>query len=184
MNTHSNFYKPNAKLPLGKEMRLLTNDTQPRVKTSGSPNSMPLIKEYGQTGNVAFANNFGTTRQSQNLHLVSNYNIQNLNIMDNDKLKEELIKYKNELNKKSKECHSIKIAFLKLDTENKKNIKIIEEVLQEASKQKGEEEEGDWKNLISSTNMNFITINKLKEVKMKLRNKKIFINIQLFYLIY
>lgn len=104
--------------------------------------------------------------------------------MDNDKLKEELIKYKNELNKKSKECHSIKIAFLKLDTENKKNIKIIEEVLQEASKQKGEEEEGDWKNLISSTNMNFITINKLKEVKMKLRNKKIFIIKQLFYLIY
>ena len=71
MNTHSNFYKPNAKLPLGKEMRLLTNDSQPRVKTSGSPNRMPLIKEYGQTGNAALANNFATTRQSQNLHLVS-----------------------------------------------------------------------------------------------------------------
>jgi hypothetical protein len=164
MNTHSNFFKPNAKLPLGKEMRLLTNDCQPRVKTSGSPNTMPLIKEYGQGGNVAVANNFATTRQSHNLHLVSNYNIQNLNIMDNDKLKEELIKYKNELNKKSKECHSLKIAFLKLDAENKKNIKIIEEVLQEASKQKGEEEESDWKNLIASTHMNINTINKLKDV--------------------
>lgn len=41
---------------------------------------------------------------------------------------------KHELNKKNKEIHSLKIAFSKLDEENKKNLHIIEEVLIEANK--------------------------------------------------
>ena len=31
------------------------------------------------------------------------------------------------LNKKNKECHTLKIAFSKLDMENKRNVKIIED---------------------------------------------------------
>jgi hypothetical protein len=164
MNTHSNFFKPNAtKLPLGKDMRLLTNGDQPRVRTSGSPNRMPLIKEYGQ-GTANQGMQLPSPRQT-GLHFVSNYNIQNLNVMDADKLKEELIKSKNELNKKHKEVHSLRISFFKLDAENRKNIKIIEEVLQEASKQRGEEEDSDWKNMIANTYVSLNTVNKLREVE-------------------
>jgi len=39
-----------------------------------------------------------------------------------------------EVNKKNKEMHSMKIAFVKLDDENKKNIRILEEVIIEANK--------------------------------------------------
>jgi hypothetical protein len=164
MNTHSNFFKPNVtKLPLGKDMRLLTNGDQPRVRTSGSPNRMPLIKEYGQ-GTANQGMQLPSPRQT-GLHFVSNYNIQNLNVMDADKLKEELIKSKNELNKKHKEVHSLRISFFKLDAENRKNIKIIEEVLQEASKQRGEEEDSDWKNMIANTYVSLNTVNKLREVE-------------------
>lgn len=41
---------------------------------------------------------------------------------------------KYEVNKKNKELHSLKIAFVKLDDENKKNIRILEEVIIEANK--------------------------------------------------
>lgn len=40
------------------------------------------------------------------------------------------------MNKKNKEIHSLKIAFAKLDEENKKNIHILEEVIIEANKHK------------------------------------------------
>lgn len=39
-----------------------------------------------------------------------------------------------------KETHAIKIAFLKLDHENKKNVKIIEEMIIETAKQKLDQE--------------------------------------------
>lgn len=38
------------------------------------------------------------------------------------------------MNKKNKEIHNLKIAFAKLDEENKRNIHIIEEVIIEANK--------------------------------------------------
>ena len=41
-----------------------------------------------------------------------------------------------EVNKKNKEIHSMKIAFVKLDDENKKNIRILEEVIIEANRNK------------------------------------------------
>lgn len=62
------------------------------------------------------------------------YNIQNISTTDNDKLKDELLKIKLELNKKNKEHHALKIAYKKLDEENKRNIRVIEEILAQADK--------------------------------------------------
>ena len=39
-----------------------------------------------------------------------------------------------EVNKKNKELHSMKVAFVKLDDENKKNIRILEEVIIESNR--------------------------------------------------
>jgi len=53
---------------------------------------------------------------------------------------EEIKRYKQDFHEKVKEIHSIKIAFLKLDHENKKNIKIIQEMIIETAKAKINEE--------------------------------------------
>ena len=129
--THRNKYELNDRLIPDK-----------RVKTSSSPNRMPLIGFKKNVSNIP--------------NVVTNYNIQNLNLMDKDKLNEELIKCKNELNKKNKECHTLKIAFSKLDLENKRSVKIIEEVLEEASKKYGDENnnyESEIKNILSNQSL-------------------------------
>lgn len=46
------------------------------------------------------------------------------------------------MNKKNKEIHSLKMAYAKLDEENKKNIHIIEEVIIEANKHRKNNGEG------------------------------------------
>lgn len=46
------------------------------------------------------------------------------------------------MNKRNKEIHSLKIAFAKLDEENKKNLHIIEEVIIEANKHRRNTGEG------------------------------------------
>ena len=60
---------------------------------------------------------------------------------------------KNQMNKKNKEFHVLKIAYNKLDEENRKNTKLIQEIIDdyEASKRDG--------------NYDNINIQKLKEVK-------------------
>jgi len=91
-----------------------------------------------------------------------------------DKLQEELINYKNDLNKKNKELHSVKIAFMKLDEENKKNLKIIEEIIIESGRGKGElakmsPEELDFeiKNIMEYTHPSDKMVYKLREVNLK-----------------
>lgn len=93
---------------------------------------------------------------------------------------EELINHKNELNKKNKEFHNLKISFLKLDEENKKNIKIIEDIIIEAGRGKKdgemsnlspEELENEIKNIMAYTHPSDKMLYKLKEVI------KIFMNI-------
>ncbi len=49
---------------------------------------------------------------------------------------EETNNLKIEINRKNKEIHLLKIAFAKLDEENKKNIHVIEEVIIEANRNK------------------------------------------------
>ncbi len=154
MNTLNNFYKTNNTFKVTKtgfNPMAQTGDL-PRVKNSTSPKKRAM-----------------TTLAKVKIvpSVVTNYNIQNLNIMDSDKLKEELIKTKNETNKRNKEFHMLKIAYLKLDSENKRNLKIIEEVLQECAKQKGEmdEEDPSVKNLLQNTLVSAFHVNKLKEVK-------------------
>jgi predicted DNA-binding ArsR family transcriptional regulator len=136
---------------------------QQRGKTSSSPTRMPIIKDnfHGSRGLNPIVPN-----------LVTNYNTQNLNILDKDKMHEEMIKNKTEMNKKNKDFHSLKIAYSKLENENKKNVKIIEEILEEASKQKtpGEEVENDIKNIIANSNLPMNSFMKLREVNKYLKN--------------
>ena len=162
MNTQNHFYKSAGRLGEVKNQSLIE---QSRVKTSSSPTRMPLIKELNP-GKTKYNNN------NLSPGVTSNYNIQNLKIMDSDKLQEELIKAKSELNRKVKELHSLKILYGKLDNENKRNVRIIEEVLDEAtrlralnnSKDRNLEDESNIKNLLANTYFSDFTLNKLKEV--------------------
>lgn len=81
--------------------------------------------------------------------------------------------HKNETNKKNKELHSLKIAYIKLDEENKKNVKIIEEIIIETGrnqknseliKMNQEELENEIKNMMTLGNPSEKTLLKLKEV--------------------
>jgi hypothetical protein len=161
MNTQPHFYKSAGRLGEVKTHSLME---QSRVKTSSSPTRMPAIKDMNP-GKSKF-------NSSSSPAVTSNYNIQNLKIMDPDKLQEELIKAKSELNRKVKELHSLKILYIKLDNENKRNVRIIEEVLDEAtrlralnnSKDRNLEDESNIKNLIANTYFSDFTLNKLKEV--------------------
>ena len=82
--------------------------------------------------------------------------------------------HKNEINKKIKELHNIKIAFIKLDEENKKNVKIIEEIIIESGRGRKdgvslglspEELESEIKNILAYTHPSDKMLSKLKEVK-------------------
>lgn len=67
--------------------------------------------------------------------------------------------------------HNLKIAFIKLDEENKKNVKIIEEIIIEAGRGKGEiiqmspeELDSEIKNIMAYTHPSDKMLLKLKEV--------------------
>ena len=131
MNANYTSHKPNeTQVNKNFKFRLTSifDQPPPRVKTSSSPTrsmNPNFIPKYENNNNQLIIPT-----------IVTNYNIQNINTWDVDKLKEELILVKNELNKRSKEHSSIKISYTKLEAENKRYVKIIEEVLEEASKQK------------------------------------------------
>ena len=82
------------------------------------------------------------------------------------------------MNKKNKEFHNMKISYLKLDEENKKNIKIIEEIIIESGrnqknseliKMNQDELELEIKNIISISNPSDKLLLKLKEVNFFLK---------------
>lgn len=81
-----------------------------------------------------------------------------------------------EVNKKNKEMHSMKIAFVKLDDENKKNIRILEEVIIEANRNRkkmetvkysSDEMENEIKNVLTYHTPSDKLLTKLMEVKLK-----------------
>jgi hypothetical protein len=146
MNTQGNFFKNNQYKKNQHENYRLAALEQQRGKTSASPTRMPLLKDQKFRG-------FEIP--------ISNYNIQNINFMDTDKLKDELIKAKNELNKKSKEFHALKISFIKLDEDNKRNIKLIEEVLEGSNTKRQEDKGTDLTKAYQ--NISLASISKLKE---------------------
>lgn len=135
----------------------------PRVKTSSSPHNRVIISNMSK-------NDLNNNLMMPNI--VTNYNIQNINTLDNEKLKEELIKVKSDLNKKNREYNMIKIGYNKLDGENKKNMKVIDEIIEEVSKQKQHQNpesnadlnENELKNLIANTNFSPNFLIKIKEV--------------------
>jgi len=55
-----------------------------------------------------------------------------------DKTKDELIKAKQDLNKKNKELNELRIDFQRLEEDNNKNLRVIQEVLNEFGKELGE----------------------------------------------
>lgn len=59
--------------------------------------------------------------------------INNVNYIDVDKYRDELIKLKQELNKRNKEYQDLKVEYLKLEKENKSNIKLMELILYESN---------------------------------------------------
>jgi hypothetical protein len=163
MNTNFNSNKNENLIQKTLKYRLTSVfDQPPRVKTSSSPNRkiFHVIKNE-LTNNVMMPN------------IVTNYNIQNINLHDTDRLKDELIKAKSELNKRNKEYNAIKVAFNKVDSENKKSVKIIEEILEEAIRQNptlsGDPtsllNENDIKNLVGNSTISSSLFFKLKEVK-------------------
>ncbi len=80
----------------------------------------------------------------QFLPTFANYNLQNppqdivYNSLKQEKLREELINSKNQMNKKNKEFHVMKIAYNKLDEENRKNSKLMQDLMEEYEKSKRE----------------------------------------------
>ena len=58
--------------------------------------------------------------------------INNVNYIDVDKYRDEVIKLKQELNKRNKEYQDLKVECLKLGKENKSNMKLMELVLYES----------------------------------------------------
>ena len=59
--------------------------------------------------------------------------INNVNYLDIDKYRDELIKLKQELNKRNKEYQDLKVEYLKLEKENKSNIKMMELIICESN---------------------------------------------------
>ena len=58
--------------------------------------------------------------------------INSVNYIDVDKYRDELIKLKQELNKRNKEYQDLKVEYLKLAKENKSNIKLMELIICES----------------------------------------------------
>ena len=58
--------------------------------------------------------------------------INNVNYIDVDKYRDELIKLKQELNKRNKEYQELKVEYLKLEKDNKSNMKLIELIICES----------------------------------------------------
>ena len=58
--------------------------------------------------------------------------INNINYIDIDKYRDELIKLKQELNKRNKEYQELKVEYLKLEKDNKSNLKLIELIICES----------------------------------------------------
>ena len=58
--------------------------------------------------------------------------INNVNYIDVDKYRDELIKLKQELNKRNKEYQELKVEYLKLEKDNKSNLKLIELIICES----------------------------------------------------
>jgi hypothetical protein len=172
MNTNSSSNKNENPIQKNLKYRLTSVfDQPPRVKTSSSPNRINF-----QVTKIE------PTNQAMMPSIVTNYNIQNINTYDTDKLKEELIKSKSELNKRNKEYNAIKIAFNKVDSENKKSVKIIEDILEEAMKQNPSFSAdpnsflntNDIKNLVANSTISPSLFFKLKEVKhFKIKNSLI-----------
>ena len=160
-STGHNFFKTKKANNLYKsaDVKNSYNDL-PRGRTSMSPNR-----------NSGLSDIMKKNRKSK-LPLVNGVN-NPYKLMDTDKLNEELIQYKNEINKKNKEFNYLKISYNKLDEDNKKNIRIIEEIILESGRNQRnsqlinmnqEELENEIKNIFSISNPSEKMLNKLKEV--------------------
>ena len=104
--------------------------------------------------------------QKNNLHQSNSEKkliINGINYIDIDKYRDELIKTKKELNKRNIEYNNLKVEYLKLENENKSNLKLIQLVINETSSKDNsylDSLNNLKENNGSSTNINTILPNK------------------------
>ncbi len=79
---------------------------------------------------------------------MNNFNLNNDNKEQIFALQDQLVQFKTYFNQKEKEFHSMKINHLKLEEENKKNLKIIQKILGNVNLNRQVEEHPDDKKLI------------------------------------
>ena len=186
MSSIPNLYKPNSSknklqnvYPYDSFRPGNINENQIRGKSSSPSTKFNMQKDIlkSMKGNNFQNNNFNSyntggfkfndTVKYINFFLKFNKNFK-------EKLNEEIKNMKLEVNKKNKEIHSMKIQFVKLDDENKKNIRILEEVIIEANRNRkkmetvkysAEDLEHEIKKILTYATPSDRLLSKLMEVK-------------------
>lgn len=95
--------------------------------------------------------------------------INSVNYIDIDKYRDELIKLKQELNKRNKEYQDLKVEYLKLAKENKSNIKLMELIICESDSNSKQNQNMNIYDAINDNNKNNIddNINKVNNIPLK-----------------
>ena len=95
--------------------------------------------------------------------------INSVNYIDVDKYLDELIKLKQELNKRNKEYQDLKVEYLKLAKENKSNIKLMELIICESDSNSKQNQNMNIYDAINDNNKNNIddNINKVNNIPLK-----------------
>jgi hypothetical protein len=91
-----------------------------------------IESRFGMTATGAFRSQSSSKRDD--FHIFNKFNKKELYGHDNEKLRETILNLKKELNSKGKEVNSLKIELNALNIEEKKKIKIIENILSSSGK--------------------------------------------------
>jgi hypothetical protein len=124
-------------------------------KTRGQTSSSPLREMTGR-----YFKPF-TNRASFHNNSVNNIKVDPVYcFITKDKLQEELLLSKNKLNKKTKDFNALKVKFLKLEEENRKNAKLIQDIIEEATQNKKDDNIEE----LDVNNLNIMSLQRLKDV--------------------
>lgn len=105
-------------------------------------------------------------------------------------MNDELLGVKQEINKKIRDYNNLKFAYIKLDEENKKNVKVIEEIISacgrstssdELNKMNPQELENEIRNILTLRSPSDGMIVKLRDVKINLINYISIIKLKIIY---
>ena len=162
--------KPNIKFKFNNTGMASTNyNGLPSVKNLINTNDEFHSTSLEKIGQIT--KNNPSERTSSNFMRFSHTNM--FNLIDIDNLKDQILKLKVENNRKAKELSLIKKEKGKLEEDNKKNIRVMEEILNEAGKSatdiinkihKSEEKEGVTNNIDSEFVLSTNSFIRLREV--------------------